>query len=90
MLHSNGPADDAENNNLQNCPCHDFAEAELALLRVIRFNGYLDVSRALLHIHDLALYHSDCPIERHEKEALYDVRILAEELRKVGDATDIP
>ncbi len=84
MLLHEGPAHNAENNNYQNFLCPDFSEAELTLLRLIRFNGYVDISRALLHIHDLALYHSEYPIERYDKEALYDVRILAEELRKVG------
>jgi hypothetical protein len=35
-------------------------------------------------IHDLALYHSDIPFDKHEKSALFDLKVLRKGLEQMG------
>jgi hypothetical protein len=58
--------------------------AELQFLEAIRDHDAKALAEALLSVHELALYHSDIPIDRKEKEELYCVKVLAEELAKMG------
>lgn len=44
----------------------------------VLFYGASELSKSLRIVHDLALYHSDVPIDAEEKRALFGVRCLWE------------
>lgn len=60
-----------------------FTHAQLALLTQICHYGALEMARSLQRVHDLALYQSKVPIDRAEKDALYDAMMLARLLEQV-------
>lgn len=57
--------------------------AQAEFLDFIMFNGITELSKSLKLIHDLALYHSDIPIDEVEKSALFDLKILLENFEKI-------
>lgn len=60
----------------------------LDLIEHILFVGPDQLSKSLELIHDIALYHSDLPIEITEKHALFDVKVLMEHLDKISGEND--
>ena len=58
--------------------------AQAEFLSRVMFHGIHDLSASLKLVHDIALYHSDYPLEEVEKSALYDVKSLWEGLEKMG------
>lgn len=74
----------------------DHRSGEVKILKSIdfmeeKFIGYLKLQgvgnlvQSLQLIHDIALYHSDYPINEAEKSALYDVKSLWKELERIGE-----
>ncbi len=61
----------------------NFTPAQLALVTQIYHYGALEMARSLQRVHDLALYQSKVPIDRAEKDALYDAMVLARLLEQV-------
>ena len=57
--------------------------AQAEFLDFIMFHGITELSKSLKLIHDLALYHSDIPIDEVEKSALFDLKILLENFEKI-------
>ena len=55
-------------------------EAREEFLAFIIFHGVEELCQSLQLIHDLALYHSYTCFDNHEKSALYNVKILSEQL----------
>jgi hypothetical protein len=53
------------------------------LIDFILFNGASGLSNSLKLIHDLALYHSDVPFDKVEKAALFDLKLLWEQLEQM-------
>lgn len=45
--------------------------------------GAQELCESLKLVHELALYHSDVPIDKEEKSALFYTRLLAEGLEKI-------
>jgi hypothetical protein len=65
----------------QNLTC---SPAERKLLDFIQDNEAAYLANALREIHDMALYHSEIPIEETEKTHLLHVKLLADELEKIS------
>ena len=61
-----------------------FSPAQVEFMSVVKFHEVHDLSASLKLVHDIALYHSDYPLNQVEKSALYDVKILLEQLEKMG------
>jgi hypothetical protein len=59
--------------------------AEADILYLIDTQGSRELARSLRMIHDMALYHSDILFEEPQKSALYDMKLLWEELEKMGE-----
>lgn len=57
-----------------------FTESQKELLKLVYFHGAQAMSQSLRQIHDLALYQSDVPLDREEKDSLYDVMTLSKVL----------
>jgi hypothetical protein len=53
------------------------------LIDFILFHGASGLSNSLKIIHDLALYHSDVPFDKAEKVALFDLKLLWEQLEQM-------
>jgi len=51
---------------------------EEEFLGYVKFHGLNSFIKSLKLIHDISLYHSDYPIDEHEKVALHDLKILLE------------
>lgn len=51
----------------------------------VLLHGVHEFSKSLKMIHDLALYHSDVPLEEAEKIALYDLKLLWEGFERMGE-----
>jgi hypothetical protein len=59
------------------------SDAQAELIDFILFHGASELSSSLKKIHDLALYHSDVPIDKVEKAALFDLKLLWEQLEQI-------
>lgn len=57
--------------------------AALELIQHLLFVGPDRISRSLEMIHDIALYHSNLPIDQTEKYALLDLKLLMEQLNQL-------
>lgn len=55
----------------------------LKLMELIYFHGATEMAQSLRLVHDLALYQSEVPLDRQEKDALYDVIALSKVLGQV-------
>jgi hypothetical protein len=51
----------------------------------VLFHGVNDLSKSLKLVHDLALYHSDVIVDKNEKSALFDVKLLWEGFDRIGE-----
>lgn len=58
-------------------------EPQADLIDFILFHGASGLSSSLKIIHDLALYHSDVPFDKVEKAALFDLKLLWEQLEQM-------
>ena len=92
MLHSNGQ-NGCQNSSSENAPVDarqvsrnskSLSPAQVEFLSMVMFHGVHDLSVSLKLVHDIALYHSDYPLEEVEKSALYDVKSLWEGLENMG------
>lgn len=52
-------------------------------IEFVLFYGVSELSKSLKAVHDLALYHSDIPVDVAEKHALYGVKCLWEGLEEM-------
>ena len=84
MLSQNGPSVYADQYaaDTQNAPQakKNLKDAQEEFLAFITFHGIEELCQSLQLIHDLALYHSYICFDNHEKSALYNVKILSEQL----------
>ena len=53
------------------------------LLKLIYFHGAREMARSLKLVHNIALYHSDFPLDDKEKSSLYDVITLSKSLKRI-------
>ena len=58
----------------------DWTRPQIELLKLIYFHGAQDLAKSLRLVHDLALYQSEVPLDRIEKDSLYDVISLSKAL----------
>lgn len=58
--------------------------SEAEFLNSIKFQGIAELIDSLKMIHDLALYHTDLPVDTTEKMALFNIKILWESLEELG------
>jgi len=58
---------------------------EAEFLEEVQFCGAKQLSLSLKMVHDMALYHSDVPIDETEKSALYDMKLLWEGFERMGE-----
>ncbi|MCE7994929.1 MAG: hypothetical protein HEP71_23330 [Roseivirga sp.] len=61
----------------------DWTQPQIELLKLIYFHGPQEMAKSIRVIHDLALYQSEEPLDRLEKDSLYDLKSLAEALERV-------
>ena len=61
----------------------DWTQPQIELLKLIYFHGAQEVAKSLRIVHDIALYHSDFPLDSEEKASLYDVISLSKMLKQV-------
>jgi phosphopantetheine adenylyltransferase len=59
-------------------------KAEKAFINFLNEYGAKEIVKSLRAVHDTALYHSDLSINQREKGELFDVKLLADELEKMG------
>jgi hypothetical protein len=59
------------------------SDPQAELIDFILFHGASGLSNSLKIIHDLALYHSDVPFDKAEKTALFDLKLLWEQLEQM-------
>ncbi len=64
----------------------DWTQPQIELLKLIYFHGAKEVAMSLQTVHDIALYHSDFPLDAEEKASLYDVNALYKALKQVEDS----
>lgn len=55
------------------------------LIDLILFNGANSMSNALKSIRDIALYHSEIPIDEAEKQAMFKLKLLCDGLDRIAD-----
>lgn len=60
------------------------SRTQAEFLSFIKDNDAKRLSDSLNFVHDLALYHSDLPLDEEEKFALYSVKILWQELDELA------
>lgn len=58
--------------------------SQAEFLYLIECQGYRELSSSLKVIHDLALYHSDVPLDQVEKSALFDLKVLWEGFERMA------
>ena len=73
--HSVSTADDTRNVSTVNV---SMTQAQADFFDLIFFHGISELATSLRMMHDLALYHSDVPFDRTEKNALFDLKLLWE------------
>jgi hypothetical protein len=59
------------------------SDSQTELIDFILFHGASGLSSSLKIIHDLALYHSDVTFDKAEKTALFDLKLLWEQLEQM-------
>lgn len=59
--------------------------AQAEFISFITGNDIRGFSESLKLVHDFALYHTDLPLDDDEKFALYNVKLLWEELDKLSE-----
>jgi phosphopantetheine adenylyltransferase len=59
-------------------------KAEKALIHFLNEYGTKELVKSLRAVHDAALYHTELAINQREKQELFDVKLLADELEKMG------
>jgi len=64
---------------------HQFTPTQLELLETILFNGASAMADEFMLIHDIALYHSDYTIDAKEKTALFQLKQLAEIIKRISE-----
>lgn len=61
----------------------DWTQPQIELLKLIYFHGAEHMARSLQIVHDIALYQSEVPLDREEKDSLYDVVALSKVLNSI-------
>jgi hypothetical protein len=59
--------------------------SQAEFLKLVQGQGYMELSRSLKMIHDLALYHSDISLNEVEKSALFDLKLLWEGIERMRE-----
>jgi len=80
-LYSVNPANDARHALNVSAP---LTESQAEFWYLVECQGCNELAHSLKMIHDLALYHTDVPIDMAEKSALYDVKVLWEGFERMG------
>jgi hypothetical protein len=57
--------------------------AEIELLKTIRNENVSILIKAMLSIHDIAVYHSDIPLGKTERLQLLHIRLLADAMQEI-------
>jgi hypothetical protein len=52
---------------------------------LVESQGCKELAHSLRMIHDLALCHSDVPVDAEEKSALFDLKVLWESFERMGE-----
>jgi hypothetical protein len=60
--------------------------AQVEFIDFVLFHGIEVLCRSLKQVHDWALYHSDVPFDADEKYALFNLKLLWEELERINEA----
>jgi hypothetical protein len=60
-------------------------QSQADFLSLVQCQGYLELSRSLKMVHDLALYHSDISFNSVEKSALFDLKLLWEGIERMEE-----
>ncbi|WAC14633.1 hypothetical protein [Dyadobacter pollutisoli] len=60
-------------------------QSQSDFLNLVQGQGYLELSRSLKMIHDLALYHLDISFNGVEKSALFDLKLLWEGFERMEE-----
>jgi hypothetical protein len=83
---SNAPDHPETSSGARNVPLitKELSPAQEELIDLVIFFDPLELSGNLKLIHNLALYHTDQPIDEEEKYALYNVNALSEVLMKMS------
>lgn len=63
----------------------DWTQPQIELLRLIYFHGAKHMAKSLRIVHDIALYQSEVPVDREEKDSLYDVIALSKSLKRIKE-----
>ncbi|GAB5525409.1 MAG: hypothetical protein Roseis2KO_32810 [Roseivirga sp.] len=82
MQHSKGPCGNCAHNQ-QSPPNEDSLSPEDDFIQTLQVHGFHEMAGSLKLVHDIALYHSDYPIETGEKSALNDLRVIWEGLSEL-------
>jgi len=61
----------------------DWTQPQIELLKLIYFHGVEHMAKSLQIVHDIALYQSEVPLDREEKDSLYDVIALSKVLKTI-------
>jgi hypothetical protein len=59
--------------------------SQAEFLNLVQGQGYLELSKSLKLVHDLALYHSDISFNGSEKSALFDLKLLWEGIERMDE-----
>lgn len=58
--------------------------SQAEFLYLVECQGCQELSSSLKMVHDLALYHSDIPLDQVEKSALFDLKVLWEGFERMA------
>lgn len=61
-----------------------YTPGQIELLEMILFSGASEMAEEFMLIHDIALYHSDYTIDEHEKNALYQLKLISKLLTQIS------
>ncbi|UII32282.1 hypothetical protein LVD17_00325 [Fulvivirga ulvae] len=87
MRNSNGPTACIKGSHLEPVDgpkiLNPLTPAEQEFISCIKFLGIDELIFSLKMTHNLALYHTDLSIDQEEKNALFNLKVLWEELEKL-------
>lgn len=81
--HSANTANDARHVSNVGSP---LTASQAEFLYLVECQGCQELSSSLKMIHDLALYHSDIPLNQVEKSALFDLKVLWEGFERMAES----
>ncbi|WP_426293335.1 hypothetical protein ACN9ML_29460 [Dyadobacter endophyticus] len=76
------PTTDARHTSNASTP---LTESQAEFWYLVESRGYKELAHSPRLVHDLALYHSDVPFNAEEKSALFELKVLWEGFKKMGE-----